>query len=92
MRPHHGVRTLAAVLTAAAITAPAAQANFGNFYAPYTPLNSAAVHHADGTTDWTLIGLSAAGGVTLLGAGATTSRRLRRRDPSVGGIRAARGS
>lgn len=92
MRPHLSVRTLAAVLTAAACTAPVAQANFGDYYAPYTPLNSAAVYHAGAATDWTLIGLSAAGGVTLLGAGATTSRRRRRRDPSVGRVRAARGS
>jgi hypothetical protein len=92
MRPHHGVRALAAVAAAAALTAPAAQAKFSNYLAPYTPHPAASAHYSGGATDWTLIGVGAAGGVVLVGAGATTSRRSRRRDASIAGARAARGS
>jgi hypothetical protein len=76
MRSHHGVRMLAALAAGAGITAPAAQAKFDN--TTYPPLNaqlSLPAHHPGGSTDWMLIGVGAAGGLTLLGAGATTSRR-----------------
>lgn len=78
MRLQRGVRTFAAVVTAAAITAPAGQAKFDN--TTYPPLGNprAIVDHHHGSTDWTLIGLSAAGAATLVGAGVATSRRLGR--------------
>ena len=65
MRLQRGVRTFAAVVTAAAITAPAGQAKFDN--TTYPPLGTprAVVTHHPGSTDWALIGLSAAGAVTL---------------------------
>jgi hypothetical protein len=91
MRPHHGVRALAAVLTATAITAPAAQADIDNFQASYTPAHSAPAPRPDGT-DWTLVGLGTAGGIALIGAGVTGSRRVRRRQASVARIGTASGS
>ncbi len=87
MRLHRGVRMLAAVATISATLAPAAQAKFDNSTyptvgAPYV------VHHTGGSADWTLIGLGAAGGLALIGAGAATSRRALRRTaqtPTVSG-------
>ncbi len=86
MRLHRGVRMLAAVATISATLAPAAEAKFDNSTypggAPYV------VHHTGGSADGMLIGLGAAGGLALIGAGAATSRRALRRTaqtPTVSG-------
>lgn len=89
MRLRRGVSMLAAISTAAAIAAPAAQARFDESMPDHPPSAPYVVHHSGaGSSDWTLIGIGAAG-VALLGAGTVTSRRAHRRTTHV---RAASGS
>ncbi len=90
MRLHNGVRMLAALTATAAITASPAYAKFDNStYPPLGPVHAGSGHAAGGSTDWALIGVGAAGGITLLGAGIATSRR---RTASVRSVRPASGS
>jgi hypothetical protein len=72
---------LAAISTAAAIAAPAAQARFDESMPDHPPSAPYVVNHSgDGSTEWALIGLGAAGGIVLLGAG---SQRVLRRTTHV---------
>jgi hypothetical protein len=92
MRLHRGVPMLAAVVTLAGVSAPAAYglddiSPGGGGSQAATP----AVDHSAGPSDW-LIGLGAAGGITLAGAGLASSRRTRRRTGSAHRVRAASGS
>ena len=92
MRLQRGVSTFAAVATAAAIAAPAGQAKFDNTtYPPLGTPRSIVTHHPE-STDWTLIALSAAGGIALVGAGVGTSRRRGRRSVPTARARTASGS
>jgi hypothetical protein len=84
MRLRRGVPTLAAIATAAAIAAPAAQARFDESMPGQAPVAPQVVqHNGGGSTDWSLIGLGAAGGIALLGAGTVRSRHVRRRTAHV---------
>jgi hypothetical protein len=77
VRLHHRIPVLAAVVTVAAATAPAAYALDAS--APSgAPTPTGAQHHVPGSTDWALIGLGTAGAITLAGAGVAGSRRGRR--------------
>jgi hypothetical protein len=91
MRSHRRLRMLAAAAVAAGTLAPAAQAKVDNgpypFIAPPAP--HAVVSHSPGSTDWTLVGCGAAGGLALLGAGMAGSRR---RKAPAGRIHAPRGA
>jgi hypothetical protein len=92
MRPDRGVRMLAAVVTAAAITAPAAQASaIGVMTDPGQSMVAVAHHHA-ASTNWELIALSAGGTIVLLGAGVDASRGFARRQGSAGALGTTSGS
>ncbi len=92
MRPHHGVRMLAALATTAGVMAPPAAAKFDNV--TYPPLNSRAIvsqHHSGGSSDsleWIAIG--AAGGLVLTGVTVTARRGSRK--PATSRARVASGS
>jgi hypothetical protein len=96
MRLHHGVRTLAAVVTtattAAAVATPAAAYFDNTTYPPLNAFKSAPAHHPGDSTDWTLIGLGAAGGIAVVAVGVTGSRRLSRKSQSAARVTAASGS
>ena len=83
MRPHHRLRMLAAASIAAAVIAPAtadaAQIINGSAGGPVTPTIQ---NHSGDSTDWELIAISAAGGITILAAGLTTARRREHTQPS----------
>jgi hypothetical protein len=84
MRLRRGVPMLAAIATTAAIAAPAAQARFDESMPNHPPSVPYVVHHSGGgSTDWALIGLGAAGGIALLGAGAARSQHVLRRTTHV---------
>jgi len=92
MRLYRGVPLLAAVVTLAGVSTPAAYgfdsvSPAGGGGQPTAPV----VDHSAGPSDW-LIGLGAAGGITLAGAGVASSRRARRRTASAHRVRAASGS
>jgi uncharacterized membrane protein YhiD involved in acid resistance len=89
MRQHHGLRTLAAVTTAAAIAAPAAQAKYDYQVYRQVPTPAVTQHHTGNPTDWTLIAVGATGAIALIGAGTATSRRRTHRSAQA---RAASGS
>ena len=75
---------LAAISTAAAIAAPAAQARFDESMPGQAPVAPQVVqHNGGGSTDWALIGLGAAGAIAL-GAGTVRSQHVRRRTARVG--------
>jgi hypothetical protein len=89
MRLRRGVPMLAAISTAAAIAAPAAQARFDESMPDHPPSAPYVVNHSgDGSNEWALIGLGAAG-VALIGAGTAKSRHVLRR---TGHVRATSGS
>ena len=78
MRTKHGLGMLAAVASAAAIAAPAANAKFDN--TTYPPLGPprAVQQHSGGSEDWALIAaLGGAGVGALAGTGVVGSRRGR---------------
>lgn len=91
MRLHRGVPVLAAVVTLAG-SAPAYAFDAGTQGGgiPQTP-TALAAHHQSGSTDW-LIGVGAASGVALIGAGVAGSRRVTRRTASTRRVGAASGS
>jgi hypothetical protein len=76
MRPYRGISILAAVASAAAISAPAAGAQpigAGSGGGPIV----ASTHQqpASSGTEWGLLGAVGAGGVLVIGAGMTVTRR-----------------
>jgi len=80
MRSSNGLRVLAVVATTAAIGTPAAYAvpiQSGGGAAIPQPAPVTAQHDQSPSTDWALIGGSAAGGLALLAAGLTAGRRVR---------------
>lgn len=84
MRLRRGAPMIAAIATAAAIAAPAAQARFDESMPGQAPVAPRVVQHSGGgSTDWALIGIGAAGGVALFGAGTARSRHVRRRTTHV---------
>ncbi|MGO9890466.1 MAG: hypothetical protein ACLP0L_21560 [Solirubrobacteraceae bacterium] len=95
MRLNRGVRTLAAVASLAAATAPAAHASAigeGGGGLPATGSSVSHVapgHHDSGSTDWALIAIGAGGTVVLVGAGVGGSRAYSRRRTSTSGVEAA---
>ena len=84
MRMRYCARALAAALTTAAITAPVSQAQIDNYEPPMTPAPSTSAQGTGGSTDWAVIGLSAAGGVALIGGAVAVPRRLHRRTTVAG--------
>jgi hypothetical protein len=85
MRLGRGVPMLAWIATAAAIAPPAALARFDESMPDHPPSAPYVVqHHRGGSTDWALIGIGAAGGIALLGAGTARSRHALRRTGRVG--------
>jgi hypothetical protein len=93
MRLNRGVRTLAAVVSLAAVTAPAAYANDigegGSGLSPALQAQVATSHRSAGSTDWPLIALGA-GGAVLVGAGVGGSRAHSRRRSSASDLEPAR--
>jgi hypothetical protein len=77
MRTKHGFGVLAAVASAAAIAAPAANAKFDNTTFPPLGPPRAVQQHSGGSDDWVLIALGGAGVVALAGTGVLSSRRGR---------------
>jgi len=80
MRYHNGLRVLAIAATAVAIGAPAAYAvpiQSGGGGAIPQPAPVTAQQDQSGSTDWALIGGSAAGGLAIVAAGLTASRRVK---------------
>jgi hypothetical protein len=81
MRLHHGVSRLAAVASAAAIVASGAPIASAHMISTGTgggngdTVVTASQPPADNSTDWALIGVSAAGGAVLTAAGMTAARR-----------------
>ncbi len=98
MRARLCVRTIAVVATAAAIGPAAAQAKFDDAVNPseggiaLAPIQAPAAQHPGDSTEWLLIGLGAAGGTALVGAGATASRRRSRRRLAPSNVGTASGS
>lgn len=81
MRSHTGLHVLAVAATAAAIGAPAAYAvpiQGGGGGAIPQPAPVTAQNAQSGSTDWALIGGSAAGGLGILAVGLTAGHRVRR--------------
>jgi hypothetical protein len=76
---------LAVIATATAIAPSTALARFDESMPDHPPTAPHVVQHdAGGSTDWTLIGVGAAGGIALLGAGTVKSRHMLRRTAGVG--------
>jgi len=93
MRLNRGVRTLAAVASLAAATAPAAHAyDIGEGGSGFTPSAShaAPAHPGSSSTDWALIAVGSGGAVALIGAGVGGSRVHNRRRASTDGVGTAR--
>jgi hypothetical protein len=84
MRLEHVGNVVAAALAAAAVSAPPAYARWPSPEGA-SPQNAASAQQRqpEGSTDWELIGLTAAGGVALLTAGVVSSRRVIRRTSSA---------
>lgn len=84
MRLTHVGNVVAAALAAAAVTAPSAYARWPSPEGGGAQ-SAASVQQrpTDGSTDWELIGLTAAGGAALLTAGVVSSRRVTRRTSSA---------
>ncbi len=83
MRLHRGVPVLAAVI-ALASTAPAAQAfepDAGGGGGQSSPV--LIQHHTSSSPDWLLVGVAAAGGLTVAGAGLGANRRRTPRSATV---------
>ena len=90
MRTHRCVPTLAAVI---ALAAPAAPAYGADIDAPGGggTVSTVVAHQQASSSDW-LIGVGAAAGVVLVGAGVAGSRRTSRRVSVARGARTAGGS
>ena len=93
MRLHRRVRTLAAVVSLAAVAAPAAHASSIGEGGGSSPLTSPTVSHAaahsdSGSPDWAVIAVGAGGAAVLVGAGVGGSRRRNRREASTSAARA----
>ncbi len=93
MRIHRSIPMLAAVATLVGSAAPAAYASDNVAAGSGGAVSSTAQvqHNSSGTGDW-LIGLGAAGAVTLAGAGVASSRRASRRRATGTRTAAASGS
>jgi hypothetical protein len=77
MRSSSRVSMLAAVATLAGVgAAPAYAFKAGSMGGGAAPSAGVVAHHPASETDWVLIGVAAAGGVTLAGAGVGATRRL----------------
>jgi hypothetical protein len=93
MRLAHNVRTLAAIASLAAATAPAAHAypiGEGGGGLPPTATHVATANRDSGSTDGALIAIAAGGAVVLVGAGVAGSRARGRRRTSTSEVRTAR--
>ena len=96
MRINRGVRTLAAIASLAAATAPAAYAfdiSEGGTGLPPSPRPRVATsHHDTGSTDWAMIALGTGGAVVLVGASVGGSRAYSSRRRSGTEAKPARAS
>ena len=76
MRLHRGVSMVAAVVTLAGVSTPAAE-GFENTASPAaaagTPI-ALVQHRSSSSTDWLLIGVGGVGAITLAGAGVAATR------------------
>jgi hypothetical protein len=86
MRLHHGVRMLVAGAIAAAMSVPAVPAAYASSIstggAGGLVATNAVQSHPSGSTDWGLIGLGTAGGVTVVAVGLAAGRRRAHTAPS----------
>jgi hypothetical protein len=93
MRLNRCARTLVAVVSLAAVTAPAAHANDigeGGVPLPHASRAQAAIsRHDEGSTNWALIALGGGGAIVLVGAGVGGSRAQRRRRSSASDVEPA---